>query len=83
MCGKRFVFGVGVCHVAFGFNRVPEAEHEEAWLPDPSRPGYGFHCDFSDTAVFGSVSSMNDIAIIMVVSGEDELYITDFFDDFA
>lgn len=77
--------GARGCCVAFfgGVDRVPEADHEETWFSDPGRPGHGFHGDFSDAPVFGRVSSMDDVAVIMVVSGEDKLDVADFFDDFT
>ena len=69
--------------VTFYVEGIPQADHEETWFPDPGRPGHGFDGDFSDAAVFGGVSPMDHVAIVVVVSGEDEFDITDLFDDFA
>lgn len=61
--------------MAGGVDGVPHAEHEEAGFADAHCPGYAFHC-----YLFGMVFIfwVDDLAIIVVVSGEDSHHVSDF-----
>ena len=56
-----------------GVDRVPHAEHQEAGFADAHCPGHAFYCYFSG-AVF--VFRVHDLAVVVVVSGEDSLYVS-------
>lgn len=51
-------------------NRVPQAEHDHAWVAHAHRPGERLHGYFFDAAPARGVRVVQDLAVVVVIAGK-------------